>query len=150
MAIEITIRKSGLGLEVHPDCVGFMDEIKERCNYKAKLTIDRSVGYNRKFHKMIRYAFDRWDVDAGETFDGVPVTKDYDYFLDRIVVMAGHYVQVFNFDGSFELRRKKINFSDTDQHEFEQVARDCSQVIIDKILPNMTLEQFLEVSGIFM
>ena len=105
----------------------------ELCEITTKLP--RNSKFHRKFFMMLTIGFDYWFTGRKQkTYKGQPVTKNFDYFRDDVLILAGHYEQTFGIDGKLKLIAKSISFSSMDQPEFEVIYNSVLDVLLGKVL----------------
>lgn len=114
----------------------YAEQLVERCKLGEGITVEarknRNIGFHRKFFKLLLLGFDMWEPSADTR---IAVGKDFNSFRAEVLIMAGHYEQVFTLDGNgFKLIAKSISFASIDDFKFEQVYKSVLTVIWEKIL----------------
>ena len=105
----------------------------ELCEITTKLP--RNGKFHRKFFMMLTIGFDYWFTGSKQkTYKGQAVTKNFDYFRDDVLILAGHYEQTFGIDGKLKLIAKSISFASMDQPEFEVIYNSVLDVLLGKVL----------------
>lgn len=121
----------------NPDDVQMCKGIELNRPYKFAVKIIHNWKFHRKLMALIRFAF----YNAPESKH----KKSFDVFRNDLLVLAGHYEQVFSLNGKgFKLVAKSLKYSKMTDHEKQQVYNDVCQVILDRVFDNYTLEQLLE------
>lgn len=93
----------------------------------------RNYKFHKKFFAMLNLAFQYWEPDSKE-FLGLEIEKDFNFFRKQIIILSGHFRQVFNLDGTFALEAKSISFANMDDIEFESLYKSVFNVVWKMIL----------------
>ncbi len=100
--------------------------------YKIKATKPNNSDFHRKMMKLIRCGFDIWKPEPVETEYGI-AEKNFDVFLDEIVMLAGFYHIVLGTNGKPKRIREEINFNKMEGERREQLYKAVRAKIWDLI-----------------
>ncbi len=118
--------------------------------YKLKVTKDRTKGFHRKVLGLFRVCFDFWEPEDDNLPPGVKAEKDFDHMREKLTIRAGFYRQVFNPDGTFEVKAKSIAWDQMEEAEFMELFDSLINVILNDspdIMPKdpVTAKHFREL-----
>lgn len=134
---DLVLRKQGQILFAH-DVIG-KDALEGLKNgvYGVKITKQRNGKHHRKFFALLNFAYQNWDIEEGH--------KDFEAFRENITILAGHYKQVWDFNGNLTLRAKSISFGKMDQVEFDKFYSKVLDVILKNVLRNYSKDDLEHV-----
>lgn len=102
---------------------------------KFDVIFPRNPYFHRKFFALLNTGFDAWEPPRKRNkYKGIPVTKNFDNFREKVLILAGFCIQTFDLDGKFELKAKSISFAKMDEVQFEEVYSAVANVILEKVL----------------
>jgi hypothetical protein len=110
---------------------------------------------NYKFHKklfaLLNLAFEYWEPGEIDCKWGAP-EKNFDRFRKELTKMAGYYhVEHSLLDKkSFRIVADSISFAKMDNETFEKLYNRILDVIMKKILPNMSREEIETLTDKFL
>jgi len=135
--MEINLIKVNSWLVPHtPEDIEAFSKIEPGRVVSAKLKLPRNYEFHKKLFALITFAFE--NMPASE------LQKSYDVFRNDLMVLAGHYDQVFSLNGKgFKLVGKSHKYSKMTEEEKQKVYSDLCNVILDKVLPSYTLSDLL-------
>lgn len=139
MAFEIDMVKNerGVFVPLSPE-----DYEKTKCvEFGRVVRVTITLINNWKFHKklmaLIRFAF----LNMPETKH----KKSFEVFRNDLLVLAGHYEQIFSLNGKgFKLVAKSLKYSKMNDLEKQTVYNDVCQVILERVLNNYTLQELFD------
>lgn len=112
----------------------YLQRVKSGTVLRADVKRMRNARFHRKFHAMVRFAYDQWEPGDDAEWRGVKVEKSYDRFYKDAIIMAGFYEPVFNIKGDLRMEAKSISFANMDEDEFEQVYTRVLDKLIEIVL----------------
>ena len=135
--MEINLIKVNDWLVPHsPDDVEALKGIKPGRLVTAKITQPHNYEFHKKLFALINFAYDNAPVSDHK--------MSFDVFRNDLMVLAGHYEQVFSLNGhGFKLVAKSLKYSKMTDAEKNTVYNDLCNVILEKILPSYTLSDLL-------
>lgn len=97
--------------------------------------IPRNGKFHRKMFALLRVGFDAWEPDRKRfSYNGKAIEKNFDRFREQVLIMSGHYDQVFSLHGDkMELVAKSINYASMDDTEFEAVYSTVIDVLLSEV-----------------
>lgn len=104
----------------------------------------RNYRFLQKGFVLLRVAFDMWEPGELE-HNGMPVVKHFERFRELLSIMAGHYEQVWNLDGTFTLQARSWSFAKCEEEDFEALYRNILTITWDKIFRKASFSSEAEV-----
>lgn len=101
--------------------------------------IEACIPRNYKFHKklfaLLTVGFDNWEPDRKRySYNGREIAKNFERFREQVLIMAGHYDQVFSLRGDkMELVAKSISYAAMDDGEFEALYSSVVDVLLREV-----------------
>ena len=104
-------------------------------------TVDTKFIRNYKFHNklfaLLTVGFEAWEPNRKRyTYKGKPIAKHFERFREEVIILSGHYDQVFGLDGKMKLVAHSISFAAMDDGEFEKFYSDVADVLLKMVLVN--------------
>lgn len=102
-------------------------------------TVETVFPRNYKFHKkmfaLFTVGFDSWEPDRKRfNYNGRPIEKNFERFREQVLIMAGHYDQVFSLRGDkMELVAKSISYAAMDDADFETLYSAVIDVLLREV-----------------
>jgi hypothetical protein len=105
--------------------------------YQIDISRPRNLPFHRKFFALLNFAYRNWDVE--ETH------KDFEKFREKVTILAGHCKEVWNLDGTLELKAESISFAKMDEVDFQAFYSKVVDVILQHVLKAYSKEDLEEV-----
>jgi hypothetical protein len=102
-------------------------------------TLETIFPRNYKFHKkmfaLLSLGFESWEPDRKRyNYNGRAIEKNFERFREQVLIMAGHYDQVFSLRGDkMELVAKSISYAAMDDAEFETLYSAVIDVLLREV-----------------
>ncbi len=103
---------------------------------KAKITKPRNLDFHRKYFALLDHAYDAWEPEIPEQWQGHDIEKNKETFRKNIQILAGYGYPVINLKNEVRYESKSIKFGKMKQEEFEQLYSSVINVILKHILKN--------------
>lgn len=95
----------------------------------------RNPKFHRKMFALLSVGFDSWEPDRKRfNYNGRAIEKNFERFREQVLIMAGHYDQVFSLRGDkMELVAKSISYAAMDDAEFETLYSAVIDVLLREV-----------------
>ncbi len=100
-----------------------------------EVCIPRNYKFHKKMFALLSVGFDSWEPDRKRfNYNGRAIEKNFERFRDQVLIMAGHYDQVFSLRGDkMELVAKSISYAAMDDSEFETLYSAVIDVLLREV-----------------
>ena len=96
----------------------------------------RNAAFFRKWWALVRTGFGLWsEFAAMPTYQGEPVTPDFDRLRRDLVIPCGRYRAVANVRGEVRLEADSLKWGSMSEAEFEELYDRTLNVLLAKVLP---------------
>jgi hypothetical protein len=121
-----------------PDVAGKLRKFGDGEIVSCEIKESRNYGLLKKYHKMMRMAYDWWsEANPAREVGGHQVAPNYKQFRRDVTVQAGYYVASFGLDGAMRLEAQSIAFDSMEEEDFRKVFSDSLNVLIRVVLPKL-------------
>jgi len=147
---KIILQKEGAFLV--PFDVGAEEWYQAQVNgmiFTADIVKPRNYLFLKKYFELLNKTYPYWQPAQKITKYGV-VERDFEHYRESLIIMAGHYKQVFSVGGSFILKAESISFAKMEETEFNVFYDKTTSVIIREVLIDWTIEQVDNLVGSFL
>ena len=95
----------------------------------------RNPKFHRKLFALLTVGFDNWEPDRKKfAYCGRPIEKNFERFREQVLILAGHYDQIFSLRGDrMELVAKSISYAAMDDAEFEALYSAVIDVLLREV-----------------
>lgn len=102
---------------------------------EVEMVFPRNSKFHRKMFALLNVGFDAWEPDRKRfTYNGKAIEKNFDRFREQVLIMAGHYTQVFSLRGDkMELVANSISYAAMDDVEFETLYNAVIDVLLREV-----------------
>ena len=103
--------------------------------FDLETVFPRNPKFHRKMFALLTVGFDCWEPDRKRfSYDKRPIEKNFDRFREQVLIMAGHYDQVFSLRGDkMELIAKSISYAAMDDAEFDALYSAVIDVLLREV-----------------
>jgi len=103
--------------------------------FTVETIFPRNPKFHRKMFALLSVGFDSWEPDRKRfNYNGRPIEKNFERFREQVLIMAGHYDQVFSLRGDkMELVAKSISYAALDDAEFETLYSAVIDVLLREV-----------------
>lgn len=103
--------------------------------FNIEAVFPRNPKFHRKMFALLSVGFESWEPDRKRfNYNGRPIEKNFDRFREQVLIMSGHYNQVFSLRGDkMELVAKSISYSAIDDAEFEIIYSAVIDVLLREV-----------------
>lgn len=114
--------------------------------FNLETVFPRNPKFHRKMFALLNVGFDSWEPDRKRfSYNGKAIEKNFDRFREQVLIMAGHYDQVFSLRGDkMELVAKSINYASMDDGEFETLYGAVVDVLLREVCTRYAGREELE------
>ncbi len=123
-ALELVKRTDGLFCPAYNSDHELAKKVKAGDSISAKLTVHRSVGFNRKFFALIRYTFHHMNEQMWEKFPSEEALRL------ELTLQAGYWSKHVTIGGKEIIYPQSIRFDKMDQVEFEKLYSTILDVVL--------------------
>ncbi len=127
----------------------FADKIGAGEVVKLKFTRMRNYQFFKKWHSLVRLAFDYWeppelpDDPEKPWMKEVTLQKSYERFRKDITIRAGYFYATYRLDGTVRIEAESIAWGSMTEETFEKLYSATIDVVLGQIYMNYT-EEMLE------
>jgi len=106
--------------------------------FNLEAVFPRNPKFHRKMFALLTVGFDCWEPDRKKfAYAGRPIEKNFERFREQVLILAGHYDQVFSLRGDkMELVAKSISYASMDDSEFSELYESVLTVILNNVCVN--------------
>ena len=97
--------------------------------FEVEIKNKRNASFHRKVFVFINFCFDHWC--GGNEYQDIAAQRDK--FRKDLIILAGYYVEVYNYRGQLRLTAKSLAFESMSQEEFEQ----CYSALINAAMKHI-------------
>lgn len=103
--------------------------------FTVETTFPRNYKFHKKMFALLSVGFDSWEPDRKRfNYNGRAIEKNFERFREQVLIMAGHYDQVFSLRGDkMELVAKSISYAAMDDAEFETLYSAVIDVLLREV-----------------
>lgn len=103
--------------------------------FSLELIFPRNYKFHKKMFALLNVGFDSWEPDRKRfNYNGRPIEKNFERFREQVLIMAGHYDQVFSLRGDrMELVAKSISYAAMDDADFETLYSAVIDVLLREV-----------------
>lgn len=103
--------------------------------FDVETVFPRNPKFHRKMFALLTVGFDCWEPDRKRfNYNGRPIEKNFERFREQVLILAGHYEQVFSIRGDkMELQAKSISYAAMDDAEFEALYSAVIDVLLREV-----------------
>ena len=103
--------------------------------FTVETVFPRNPKFHRKMFALLSVGFESWEPDRKRfNYNGRPIEKNFERFREQVLIMAGHYDQVFSLRGDkMELVAKSISYAALDDAEFETLYSAVIDVLLREV-----------------
>ena len=103
--------------------------------FNLETVFPRNPKFHRKMFALLSVGFDSWEPDRKRfNYNGRAIEKNFERFREQVLIMAGHYDQVFSLRGDkMELVAKSISYAALDDAEFETLYSAVIDVLLREV-----------------
>jgi len=114
--------------------------------FNLEAVFPRNPKFHRKMFALLTVGFDCWEPDRKKfAYDGRPIEKNFERFREQVLILAGHYDQVFSLRGDkMELVAKSISYASMDDAEFEVLYSAVIDVLLREVCTRYAGREELE------
>ena len=98
---------------------------------------NHSYPFHRQMFRMIKLAYDNWEPPPNpewKSLFGTDPKKCFKTFRKNVIIAAGHYDAVFDFDGKIEFVPHSMSYKSADPEKFMQMYKDIHEVLGERAL----------------
>jgi len=137
--MDILLKKANGALYPADDESGkYLFQCKEGVILKASISKPRNIQFHRKYWALINYAYDCWNPEIPEKWQGVEIEKNRDTFRKNIQIMAGYGFPVVNLKNEIRYESKSISFGSMSEEEFDKLYNAAINVLLKMVFKNYT------------
>lgn len=113
---------------------------------EIEMVFPRNPKFHRKMFALLSIGFDAWEPDRKRfSYHGQAIEKNFERFREQVLIMAGHYDQVFSLRGDkMELVAKSISYAAMDDAEFEALYSSVIDVLLREVCTRYAGREELE------
>jgi len=136
---EVVLMKTpgGVLAPFDEEAARFIEKMKAGAGVRVKVTKIRNLPFHRKFFAMLDVGYDAWEPEE-KVYKGMVARKNRKKFRGDMIILAGYFDAVINFNGDTQLKPKSISFANMEQDEFEKLYSEVANVLLQKVLKNYT------------
>jgi hypothetical protein len=109
-----------------------------RCNIVQM----RNAKFFRKWWSLAKMAFElASERMQPRMYKGHQVLPSFDAFRKDLTILAGYFVVVYKYDGTFRLEAQSLKWSEMDEGIFEKMYSATIDAILQKVLPNISRQE---------
>lgn len=103
--------------------------------FDVETCFPRNPKFHRKMFALLAVGFDSWEPDRKRfSYNGRAIEKNFERFREQVLILAGHYDQVFSLRGDrMELVAKSISYAAMDDSEFEALYSAVIDVLLREV-----------------
>lgn len=103
--------------------------------FDLETAFPRNPKFHRKMFALLSVGFDCWVPDRKRfSYNKRPIEKNFNRFREQVLILAGHYDQVFSLRGDkMELVAKSISYAAMDDAEFEALYSAVIDVLLREV-----------------
>ena len=143
-----TIYMRRVGNALVPDCDEEADKIKRLKTgkvIKCEISEMRNGAFHRKYWSLIGVAFDYWSANAiPRQHNGMDVRLCKEVFQKDLMLLCGYSTPVASVLNGLTYMPDSISFAKMTEETFEKLYSDTIDVILQKVLPNLSEEDLNE------
>lgn len=127
----------------------FADKIRAGEVVRLKFTRMRNYQFFKKWHSLVRLAFDYWEpTELPEDpekrwMKNVTPQKNYERFRKDITIRAGYFYAVYRLDGTMRIEAESIAWGSMTEETFEKLYSATIDVVLGQIYMDYS-EEMLE------
>lgn len=114
--------------------------------FNVETLFPRNPIFHRKMFALLTVGFDNWEPDRKRfSYHNRPIEKNFERFREQVLIMAGHYDQVFSLRGDkMELVARSISYAAMDDAEFETLYSAVIDVLLREVCTRYAGREELE------
>jgi hypothetical protein len=103
--------------------------------FSVETMFPRNPKFHKKMFALLSVGFDNWEPDRKRfSYGGRTIEKNFERFREQVLILAGHYDQVFSLRGDkMELVAKSISYAAMDDAEFETLYSAVIDVLLREV-----------------
>ena len=111
-----------------------------------EVCIPRNYKFHKKLFALLTVGFDCWEPDRKRfSYNRRTIEKNFDRFREQVLILAGHYDQVFSLRGDkMELIARSISYASMDDAEFEALYSAVIDVLLSEVCSRYSGREELE------
>jgi hypothetical protein len=145
--VEILLAKSPEGFlyPVDESETEKLNRFKAGRAIRVDITLAQNAGFHRRTLKLFRFCYETFMERNPEWLEhkGKVVRPSFDRFRKDLVILAGHYHQVFDAEGNFHLVADSLSYEQCDQERAERIYSDCINAALKHVYQNTRSEEWL-------
>ena len=148
--MKIRLTKTPIGfVPVDPESGEWANKIKLGQVVHADFKKMRNYKFHRKFFALLNLAYEYWEPGEIDTKYGKP-EKNFERFRKDLTILAGEYHILHRLNGTFKPEANSISFAKMDEKTFENLYNRVLDVIMKKILPDMSKDEIETLTNKFL
>ena len=103
--------------------------------FDLETVFPRNPKFHRKMFALLTVGFDCWEPERTKyAYAGRPIEKNFERFREQVLILAGHFDQVFSLRGDkMELVAKSMSYAAMDDAEFEALYSAVIDVLLKEV-----------------
>lgn len=137
--MEILLKKVANALHpIDDEGAQWLFQCKNGDVFKAKISKPRNIQFHRKYFALLDHAYESWEPEYPDGFNGEDITKNKETFRKNIQILAGYGYPVINLRNEVRYESNSISFGSMSAEDFEKLYNSVLNMILKHVLTKYT------------